>query len=261
MGRARLLRAARAPGVVHAARHAGSDQRLRFRSAQRDAATNWSISTCSTSGAVRLSVGAVQVLHRQHEYFDTAAQRVGPEHIMASGALPPGFPPIDDRRRALLGRRPRLQHAAAIRARRSGPREDMLRLSGRSVQRHAATCRRPCSMSASARRRSAIRAAPGSTPTSSASCRPCAGPSASLRPNVPRRARRQPALAAARQPGCDAAVTIVQLIHRRAAYWTPSNDYEFSRYTMEEHWAAGRDDVEHTLSHPAWKNRSRPRKA
>ena len=29
---------------------------------------------------------------------------------------------------------------------------------------------------------------------------------------------------------CDAAVTIVQLIHRRAAYWTQSNDYEFSRY-------------------------------
>ena len=30
---------------------------------------------------------------------------------------------------------------------------------------------------------------------------------------------------------CDAAITIVQLIHRRAAYWTQSNDYEFSRYT------------------------------
>ena len=30
------------------------------------------------------------------------------------------------------------------------------------------------------------------------------------------------------------AVTIVLLIHRRAAYWTQSNDYEFSRYSMEE---------------------------
>jgi predicted acylesterase/phospholipase RssA len=42
---------------------------------------------------------------------------------------------------------------------------------------------------------------------------------------------------------CDAAVTVVLLIHRRAAYWTQSNDYEFSRYSMEEHWLSGREDV------------------
>ena len=46
---------------------------------------------------------------------------------------------------------------------------------------------------------------------------------------------------------CDAAVTIVQLIHRRAAYWTESNDYEFSRYSIDEHWQAGRADVLRTL--------------
>jgi NTE family protein len=57
---------------------------------------------------------------------------------------------------------------------------------------------------------------------------------------------------------CSAAVTIVLLIHRRAAYWTQSSDYEFSRYTMNEHWQAGRADVERTLSDPAWKNRTRP---
>jgi NTE family protein len=50
---------------------------------------------------------------------------------------------------------------------------------------------------------------------------------------------------------CDAAVTIVQLIHRRAAYWTESNDYDFSRYSIEEHWQAGRADVMRTLNHPA----------
>ena len=50
----------------------------------------------------------------------------------------------------------------------------------------------------------------------------------------------------------------MQLIHRRAAYWTQSNDYEFSRFTMEEHWESGRTDVEHTLNHPDWKTRTRP---
>ena len=57
---------------------------------------------------------------------------------------------------------------------------------------------------------------------------------------------------------CDAAVTIVLLIHRRAAYWTQSNDYEFSRYSMDEHWLVGGEDVERTLNHPDWKNRTRP---
>ena len=72
------------------------------------------------------------------------------------------------------------------------------------------------------------------------------------------RVRRQPDWRLLDRLSCDAAITIVQLIHRRAAYWTQSNDYEFSRYTMEEHWAAGRADVEHTLNHPAWKSRTPP---
>jgi NTE family protein len=57
---------------------------------------------------------------------------------------------------------------------------------------------------------------------------------------------------------CDAAVTIVQLIHRRAAFATQSNDYDFSRYTEQEHWQAGRADVVKTLGDAAWKNRVRP---
>ncbi len=57
---------------------------------------------------------------------------------------------------------------------------------------------------------------------------------------------------------CNAAITIVHLIHRRAVYSTQSNDYEFSRYTVNEHWRDGKDDVERTLSHPKWINRQKP---
>jgi NTE family protein len=45
-------------------------------------------------GGTRLSVGAVNVLTGGLRYFDSRSDRIGPEHLMASGALPPGFPAV-----------------------------------------------------------------------------------------------------------------------------------------------------------------------
>ena len=43
---------------------------------------------------IRFSVGAVNVRTGNFVCFDTARQIIRPEHVMASGALPPGFPAI-----------------------------------------------------------------------------------------------------------------------------------------------------------------------
>ena len=42
----------------------------------------------------RLTVGAVEVTTGDMTYFDCRQMRIGLEHIMASGALPPGFPAV-----------------------------------------------------------------------------------------------------------------------------------------------------------------------
>src|SRR3954447_10409197 len=47
------------------------------------------------SGRVRLSLGSVNLRTGNSAFFDTGKQRIGPEHVMASGALPPGFPPVE----------------------------------------------------------------------------------------------------------------------------------------------------------------------
>lgn len=43
----------------------------------------------------RLSVGAVNVRTGRFAYFDSTTTRIRAEHIMASGALPPGFPAVE----------------------------------------------------------------------------------------------------------------------------------------------------------------------
>jgi len=45
-------------------------------------------------GGIRLSVGAVNVRTGYFAYFDSEKIKIRPEHVMASGALPPGFPPV-----------------------------------------------------------------------------------------------------------------------------------------------------------------------
>ena len=44
---------------------------------------------------MRLSVGAVNVETGDFTYFDSREMTIRVEHVMASGALPPGFPPVE----------------------------------------------------------------------------------------------------------------------------------------------------------------------
>jgi len=45
-------------------------------------------------GAMRFSVGAVNIRSGNFVYFDSKNSTIAAEHVMASGALPPAFPPV-----------------------------------------------------------------------------------------------------------------------------------------------------------------------
>jgi NTE family protein len=46
------------------------------------------------AGETRIGLGAVNLRTGNYVYFDSSRQKIGPEHVMASGALPPGFPMV-----------------------------------------------------------------------------------------------------------------------------------------------------------------------
>lgn len=210
------------------------------------------------SGSVRLSVGAVQVETGNMKYFDTVKHRIGPEHIMASGALPPGFPPVEIDGVAfwdggIVSNSP-LQYVLDG----CGPRVDMCIF---QLDLFSARGLMPRTVFDITQREKDIRYSSRTRLNTDVfkQVQTLRRAIRRLRAKLPVELHEDADWQLLHSFSCDAAITIVHLIHRRAAYSTQSNDYEFSRWTMGEHWQAGRDDVEKTFRHPAWTGRKKPR--
>ena len=209
------------------------------------------------SGSMRVSIGAVNVLTGNIQYFDTRSDTIGPEHVMASGALPPGFPPVEINGEpywdgGLVSNTP-LEYVLE----RAGPREDMYIF---QVDLFSARGCMPQTLFDVAQREKEIRFSSRTRLNTDVfrELQTIRSAIRHLRTEVPQELGDNPHWQFLDSVSCSAAITIVLLIHRRAAYWTQSSDYEFSRYSINEHWQAGRADVERTLRDPAWKNRARP---
>ena len=208
-------------------------------------------------GPVRLSVGAVNVTTGNFAYFDNAEQDIRPEHIMASAALPPGFPPIEiDGEHywdgGLVSNTP-LQYVLDG----SGPREDMCVF---QVDLFSARGPAPQAIWDVEQRIKAIRFSSRTRLNTDRfrELQMLRRAARRLYRKLPEALRSDPDAQFLEGCGCDAAITIVHLIHRRAAYEGLSKDYEFSRASVEEHWQAGEGDVNRTLRHPDWQARKKP---
>jgi NTE family protein len=209
------------------------------------------------SGKIRVSVGAVQVKTGNLKFFDTEHQKIGPEHIMASGALPPGFPPIVIDGEAywdggIVSNTP-LQYVLDW----AGPRQDMCIF---QLDLFSAKGPMPETVFDITQREKDIRYSSRTRLNTDVfkELQTMRRAIRRLERKLPDEFKSSLDWRLLSSLGCDAAITIVHLIHRRAAYSTQSNDYEFSRFTIDEHWRDGRADVERTLSHPSWINRERP---
>ena len=201
--------------------------------------------------AMRISVGAVNVRTGNSVYFDNKTQKIGHEHIMASGALPPGFPPVhidgedywdggivsNTPLQYVLDVHPRTQPLVVLQV-------DLFSARGTMPQTLAEVSQRQKDIIYSSRTRMNTDAVSANVNLQQAL--------ADLLKKLPADLRSDPTVEALRARMTHKPIDIVHLIYRNRPYELDSKDYEFSRTTVNEHWEAGARDMKNTLAHPDW---------
>ncbi|MGE0628907.1 MAG: DUF3734 domain-containing protein [Hyphomicrobiaceae bacterium] len=202
------------------------------------------------SGQLRLSLGAVNIRTGNFIYFDTQSTRIRVEHVMASGALPPGFPPVEiDGEHywdgGLVSNTPLVQvldghveeNTLVFQVDLFSARGDLPGdvLEAEERRKHISFSSRTRLNTDQFREKHRLRQA-----------------IVKLFERLPSEARQEEEIRRLRDMGNDHEVAIVHLIYRRRSYEGQAIDFEFSRASMLEHWAAGLNDAHQTLQSPQW---------
>ncbi|HLZ79666.1 MAG TPA: patatin-like phospholipase family protein [Sphingomonas sp.] len=197
------------------------------------------------NGPVRLSVGAVEIESGNFYFFDTKKERIDHRHIMASGALPPGLPPVEIDGKwwwdgGIVSNTP-LSHVldkqttdllifqVDLFSSQGARPKTMMDVMARSKEIQYSSRTRTISderMKARKRREVASR----------------------VLAKLPPELKDDPDVKALTQIAHEHAVSLVQLVYRANSWEGGSRDYEFSELTKTEHWQAGRDAIAHTIS-------------
>jgi NTE family protein len=203
------------------------------------------------NGPTRLSVGAVEVQTGNLVYFDSVREKIRPEHIMASGALPPGFAAVridghDFWDGGLVSNTP-LQYVLAEKPRQSSVifQVDLFPARGKSPTNLDEVAEREKDIRYSSRTRTGTQDA---------------GERQNLRRQVrkffdrlPDDMKNDPVAKELHDFACGAEIDVVQLIYRPVVPQGSQKDYQFDRATMERRWAEGHADAVVSLDAAPWR--------
>jgi NTE family protein len=202
------------------------------------------------SGPTRLSLGAVNVRNGNFKYFDSANMALDARHVMASGALPPGFPPVEiDGEHywdgGLVSNTP-LQYVL------DQPSPDHRTIF--QVDLFAASGALPATLAEVADREKDIRFSSRTRLNTTNALERHVSTQAVQRllDKLPAELREDPAALALARLSNPGGVDIVHLIYRSKHDEIHAKDYEFSRRSMQEHWQAGLSDMSRTLRDARW---------
>jgi len=210
-------------------------------------------------GHMRLSVGAVEIETGNFAYFDThdrpgvARTAIAREHVMASGALPPGFPGIVIDSKVywdggLVSNTP-LQHVLEN----CGSADlvvfqvDLFSARGPRPTDYPGVLTRQKDIQYSSRTRSVSDYFKKLVDT-----RRAMRDLLDLVPPDRLDAEQRRRIAHAHCLDQAPSVSLIQMIYRQTEWEGEHKDYEFSRKTMRQHWASGYEDAKLSLTHEDW---------
>jgi NTE family protein len=239
----------RAP--LHGLGHGGGPSQVSFydTSALRATLCRFADFDRINDGDMRVSVGAVNVRTGNLVYFDNASIRLEPEHFMASGALPPGFPAVEIDGEfywdgGLVSNTPlteivrESQHKDTLVF-----QVDLWSASGTLPGNFLDVSERTKDIQYSSRTRAITAFMEGR--------RKHASLIKALLEHVPESVREtHPLMREAKRIADGSAVNVVHLIYRNKFFEGHYKDFEFSADTMGEHWASGLDDIRNSLARP-----------
>lgn len=202
-------------------------------------------------GGIRVSVGAVNVRTGNLTYFDNTKMRLEPEHFIASGALPPGFPAVEIEGEyywdgGLVSNTPltevlrdsdhkdTLVFQVDLWSAQGNVPGDFLDVSERAKDiQYSSRTRAVTNMLAERQKHARF--------------------IKELIEHVPSSVlKADPLFRLAEQAADGSAINVVHLIYRNKPYEGHYKDYEFSADTMREHWQSGFDDIRESFSHREW---------
>jgi NTE family protein len=226
----------------------GTPEALSFYDSSQLAATldkliDWDL---LNDGPVRLAVGAVEIESGNFAYFDTRKMRVDARHIMASGALPPGLPPVEIDGKfywdgGIVSNTP-LAHVLANQS------TDLLIF---QVDLFPAAAPVPRTIMDVMARQKEIQYSSRTRQMSDTFLRVRRDHEAirKVLAKLPPEMADDPDVVALAGIAREKAVSLVQLVYRANAWEGGSRDYEFSERTMTEHWHSGAEAVASTIDH------------
>ena len=201
------------------------------------------------AGMTRFSAGAVNVRTGNLVYFDTTTHTIAPEHVMASGALPPGFPAVEiDGEHywdgGLVSNTP-LQWVIESNPR----RQDTLAF---QVDLWSSHGQLPCNMAEVAARQKEIQFSSRTRASSDhfKNVHRVQRALAAWLSTQPDDSEENDDLKILKSVASDKVYNIIHLIYRAQKHEAQSKGYEFSRLSMQDHWRAGYHDAVRTLRHP-----------
>src|ERR1700730_17120944 len=206
----------------------------------------------------RLSIGAVGVTSGNFTYFDNVTfkkqgKKIGPEHIMASGALPPGFPSIEIDGEHFwdggIASNTPLDYVLD-----EDFTNDLLIF---QVDLFSARGPLPQTLLEAAEREKDIRFS-SRTRMNTDKNKKIHNVRNALRDlieKLPDELKNEPSVEILSEAAKENTVTVVHLIYRSKNYESSSKDYDFSHVGMVEHWDAGARDVHLSMRHKDWLQR------